>query len=270
MTTAAAYVRVSTEGQAENGLSLGIQRDQIAQHCAEQEWDLVQIYEDAGVSGALDPLERPAMRQLLSDCRAEPPDFVIVARYDRLARDTYCHLFVEKELLVHDTRVFSIAEPYQNDDPMTVAFREMAAVFAKLEKQLIVLRLKNGRLKKSANGGYLGGNSIPFGVAVEGSGADAVLVPGQYADAVLGAFEAYAGGASMDDVAEHIRQRGIPTLRGGYWCADSVLRMLANQRYVALGIVSQEIFDACAARREARSKHRRREEALVNGEAQTA
>ena len=264
MTTAAAYVRVSTEGQAENGLGLEIQRDQVTQYCAEQGWDLVQIYEDAGVSGADSPTVRPALRRLLEDCQAGPLDFVVVARYDRLARDAYAHHFVEKELLKTDTHLLSVAEPYQDDSPTQVFIRGMLAQFDQDEKELIVLRLRNGRLKKSSSGGYLGGNSIPFGVAVEGDGREAVLVPGQYADVVLGAFESYVGGASMDDVVEHIRQRGIPTLRGGYWCADSVLRMLQNERYVALGIVSQEIYDACAARREARSKHRRREEADTN------
>ena len=46
------YVRVSTAAQAKDGTSLEEQRAQITSYCQEQGFNLVAIYEDAGISGA--------------------------------------------------------------------------------------------------------------------------------------------------------------------------------------------------------------------------
>ena len=47
----AGYTRVSTQEQAINGLGLEVQRDKITAYCYSQDWTLISIYEDAGVSG---------------------------------------------------------------------------------------------------------------------------------------------------------------------------------------------------------------------------
>ena len=52
MNKAIGYVRVSTEGQATEGVSLEAQRAKIAAWCAVNDYELVAIFEDAGLSGA--------------------------------------------------------------------------------------------------------------------------------------------------------------------------------------------------------------------------
>ncbi len=52
MTKAVGYIRVSTQGQVRDGYSLAYQRDEIMRYCAENEIELVEIYEDKGISGA--------------------------------------------------------------------------------------------------------------------------------------------------------------------------------------------------------------------------
>jgi DNA invertase Pin-like site-specific DNA recombinase len=46
------YVRVSTLGQAKDGYSLQYQVDEIQQYCKQNNLNLIQIYEDRGLSGA--------------------------------------------------------------------------------------------------------------------------------------------------------------------------------------------------------------------------
>ncbi len=46
----AGYIRVSTEGQATEGLSLAAQAERLAAYCEAQDWTLTAIYRDAGVS----------------------------------------------------------------------------------------------------------------------------------------------------------------------------------------------------------------------------
>ena len=58
-----AYVRVSTEKQAEQGLSLDAQQAKLAAYAALYELDLVATEIDAGVSAKT--LQRPALQRAL-------------------------------------------------------------------------------------------------------------------------------------------------------------------------------------------------------------
>ncbi len=87
MIRAAAYLRVSTSGQID-GESLNTQRTQIQDYCGSRGWELVKIYEDAGISGAKD--DRPALQALLAAVKSGEINAVIVrdlSRFGRSARD---------------------------------------------------------------------------------------------------------------------------------------------------------------------------------------
>ena len=141
-----AYLRVSTDTQAENGQSLTIQLETIQKYCKEKSLNLVQTYTDPGISGSL--ADRPALSELLQEARNKKFEKVIVAKMDRLARDLFVQLWIEKELLIYDIELVSIAEPYKGDDPMNIAMRQIVGVFAQLERGRITERLLSGRMKK--------------------------------------------------------------------------------------------------------------------------
>ena len=78
------YVRVSTEGQADGGVSLDAQRAKLAAYCVALDLDLVCIEEDAGLSAKT--LDRPALARALDALRAGRADALLVAKLDRLTR----------------------------------------------------------------------------------------------------------------------------------------------------------------------------------------
>ena len=67
-----AYVRVSTEMQADGGHSLEAQRSKVAAWCALHDAELVAVFEDAGLSAAT--LDRPALAAALAELEADPGD----------------------------------------------------------------------------------------------------------------------------------------------------------------------------------------------------
>lgn len=82
--TAIGYVRVSTQEQATDGVSLDAQRDKLRAYCRLHEIKLIDIKADEGISGST--LNRPglqAARQMLRRGRANT---LIVAKLDRLSR----------------------------------------------------------------------------------------------------------------------------------------------------------------------------------------
>jgi DNA invertase Pin-like site-specific DNA recombinase len=78
------YARVSTDQQADSGISLDEQRRKIEARCSENGWNLERIYVDAGVSGSTPLARRPEGAKLLAVLR--PGDVVIAARMDRCFR----------------------------------------------------------------------------------------------------------------------------------------------------------------------------------------
>ena len=66
MASAIGYIRVSTEGQAQDGVSLDAQRAKIEAWCVLNDYTLTAVYVDAGISGK--NCNRPGLQAALSDC----------------------------------------------------------------------------------------------------------------------------------------------------------------------------------------------------------
>ena len=81
---AAAYLRVSTDEQASNGVSLEAQRTMIVAYAGLYGLELVAVVEDAGVSAKT--LERPGLQRVLAMLRRGDVQAVAVAKLDRLTR----------------------------------------------------------------------------------------------------------------------------------------------------------------------------------------
>jgi site-specific DNA recombinase len=83
------YVRVSTPGQAEKGISLAAQQSRIQAMAMLQEAELIEVIVDAGESGK--NLDRPGMKRLLALVEHREVDAVIIAKLDRLTRSVKDH-----------------------------------------------------------------------------------------------------------------------------------------------------------------------------------
>lgn len=81
---AVGYVRVSTDMQAQEGVSLEAQKVRIQAHCTAMDINLVSIVEDAGESAK--SLDRPGVQTALKMLRQRKADALIVMKLDRLTR----------------------------------------------------------------------------------------------------------------------------------------------------------------------------------------
>src|SRR5579883_964103 len=78
------YVRVSTAEQANAGLSLDTQRQQITGYAMMKGWDVAEFFVEAGVSGSVPLADRPEGQRMLT--AIGPGDVVITAKLDRAFR----------------------------------------------------------------------------------------------------------------------------------------------------------------------------------------
>jgi DNA invertase Pin-like site-specific DNA recombinase len=223
-----AYLRVSTDRQAEEGLGLEVQESAIREWARTHE--IVAWFRDEGLSGANGLEHRLGLADALEALKNNEARGLVVYRLDRLARD----LIVQETLLAELRRIgaeaFSTSpseSSYLTDDaadPSRKLIRQVLGAVAEYERAMISLRLRSGRRRKADNGGYAFG-APPFGYRAEGR----ALVPVEDEQAILVRMrELRAEGATFEAIARTLSAEGRATKRGGHWHGKVVRDVLSR------------------------------------------
>jgi DNA invertase Pin-like site-specific DNA recombinase len=223
-----AYLRVSTDLQAEQGLGLDVQRRGIRAWAKAHGHRIVRFHSDEGISGSNGVETRQGLLDALNDLEAGDAAGLVMYRLDRLARK----LTVQEATLA---RVWSmgctaysvdLGEIPQDDpdDPMRTALRQMVGVFSQLERGMIAARLRSGRRLKAERGGYAGGAPKYGYRASEGD-----LVPDEReAATVARILQMHADGTGSRGIAAALNADGVPAKRGGSWSSAQVCRVIRD------------------------------------------
>ncbi|MDB1687468.1 recombinase family protein [Enterococcus casseliflavus] len=162
MKRAALYIRVSTMEQAKEGYSIPAQTSKLKAYAEAKDYYVVNTYTDPGYSGA--KLERPGLKQLISDVKAKKIDVVIVYKLDRLSRSQKNTLYlIEDVFQKHDVDFISMLESFDTSTPFGRATIGMLSVFAQLERDTITERMHMGRTERAKQGYYHGSGVVPIG-----------------------------------------------------------------------------------------------------------
>lgn len=226
----AAYLRVSTDRQAEEGLGLDIQARAIAAWAKANGHRIVATYRDEGVSGTKELHHRPGLADALDALRERTVSGVVVYRLDRLARD----LVLQEQLLAEVRRLggtmhsTSAAEAsYLTDDPDDPArrlIRQVLGAVSEYERSMIALRLRAGRRRKAEQGGFAFGSPAYGYQSHDGS-----LIPDPAEQAAVARAKALrADGASLRIIAATLDAEGHRPKRGDHWHPNSVARILKS------------------------------------------
>jgi DNA invertase Pin-like site-specific DNA recombinase len=148
---AALYLRVSTNEQTTENQRLALQKIAEAKG-----YEITQVYEDKGFSGTLGKDQRPALKQMLKDATAREFDVLMVWSADRLGRSTSHVATIMEELNHLGVSQYYHMQGVDTSSPYGQAMIEMAAVFAKLERAMIVERVNAGLVRAKAEGKVLG------------------------------------------------------------------------------------------------------------------
>jgi len=174
-----AYVRVSTAGQVSDGYGLSIQEKAVRAWAKTNGHRIVRLVREEGVSGAKEAVDRPGLSEALTLIQDGTAEGLLIPRLDRLARSVTVQEATLAFVWRHGGKVYAadsgdIAE--DQDDPYRIAMREMAGVFAGLERRIIVKRLKDGRAAKQAAGKKAVG-AYAYGTHGEGEGRERDAAP---------------------------------------------------------------------------------------------
>ena len=156
----AAYIRVSTDKQADKGYSLPEQEERIRAYCKSKGWELSKIYSDAGFTGS--NMDRPALQELMREISAY--DIVLVNKLDRLSRSQKDTLHLIQDIFAPAGASFvSMQESFDTTTPIGIAMVGILSAFAQLERSQIKERMKMGKEGRKKKGLWHGGVNIPTG-----------------------------------------------------------------------------------------------------------
>lgn len=226
MRRAALYIRVSTQEQAQEGYSVGEQKERLIAYCKAQDWIIADIYVDGGYTGS--NLKRPGIQQLIKD--TDRFDLVLVYKLDRLSRSQRDTLYlIEEVFLPNKVDFISMQESFDTSSPFGKAMIGLLAVFAQLEREQIKERTKMGRLARAKTGLYHGGGYIPIGYDYE----DGKLVINPYeAQQVQKIYEWYLIGMSLQAIIDRLHDEGYTNRYSSYSSWSGIRYILENETYL--------------------------------------
>ena len=233
------YVRVSTQRQAEGGISLQNQQERLATYYRQRDVDIVAEYRDEGLSGTND--NRPGLQALFEQAWSPASGLTEIGVYSfsRLFRDNYLLEHYRRRLKRAGVRIAAITQEVGEGSEGDLV-RSVLSTFDEYQSKQTA-KFTRDTMRRNAEAGFWNGSVPPFGyksevaevrgpkekkrLAIEPS--EALIVKSIFKMKLLG-----IGRGPMDfkKIVCHLNETGV-TLRGRKWHVSSVRDVLTRSSY---------------------------------------
>lgn len=218
------YVRVSTDKQADRGVSLEAQAEKIRAMAVVHGAELLDIIVDSGESAK--SLNRPGMARLLTLVDGAEAKAVIIAKLDRLTRSVkdLCTLLERFER--RGVALISVAESLDTGSAAGRLVLNIMTAVSQWEREAIGERTRDAMSHKRSQGQRVG--NIPYGCRLAGDRVHLEEDPEE--QAVLAEIRQLRyEGATLRGIASALTHRAYRTRRGTEWRLESVARVLRRR-----------------------------------------
>ena len=152
---AAIYVRVSTDKQ-----TIENQVRELRQVAERRGWQVVEEYNDAGISGAKGRKDRPDLDRMLNDAKRRKFDVVMAWAIDRLGRSLIDLLGTIQDLEAVGVDLYLDQQAIDTTTPAGKLMFQVTGAFAEFERSMIRQRVKAGLRRAVEQGKTLGRKKI--------------------------------------------------------------------------------------------------------------
>jgi site-specific DNA recombinase len=214
------YIRVSTEGQAVEGVSLDAQRAKIHAWCELNGYTLMAVHADAGLSGGRAD-NRPGLQAALVDV-CKQGGALVVYSLSRLARSTKDAIAISERLNKSGADLVSLSEKIDTTSAAGKMIFRLMAVMAEFERDQISERTTTAMQHLRSQGKRISGK-IPYGYDLNAG----ELVENKSEQASIKVMvELHRAGLSLRQIAAELEARGISTKSGAAWSATVIRGIL--------------------------------------------
>jgi DNA invertase Pin-like site-specific DNA recombinase len=216
------YIRVSTDGQARDGVSLEAQKEKIQRWADDHGYLLEGIVEDAGISGKA-MKNRPGLQQVLT--RARRGGAVVVYSLSRLARSTRDTIAIAEDLEKRGVDLVSLTEALDTTSAAGRMLFRLLAVLGEFERDLISERTSLALRHLQRQGRYIGG-LVPYGFSRSGQ----LVRKNSKEQATLHlAHELRAAGHSYQKTSRVLAEKGHMNRKGKPFGPFQIQRMVSRE-----------------------------------------
>ncbi len=234
------YLRVSTDEQADRGLSIPAQQDACLKYAELKQWYVDQekdIYIDAGESAKT--VNRPALQELLSRCKKDREvNMIIVHKIDRLARNVGDYAAIRTILKKHEVQLASVVEPV-DDSPTGHLLENIMASVAEFYSANLGQEVKKGMTQAFKKGRWPTGAPLGYINKQEPNG-DKSLIKTIVVDPIHGLmiqkiFRLFATNKfTKVAIADELKKTGFKSRAGKYITPGNVTHILSNKFYMGI------------------------------------
>ena len=220
---AVGYIRVSSTGQAQDGVSLDAQRAKIRAWAEANDAALIEIYADEGISGTKG--NRPGLLQAIEYAERHGAALVVYS-LSRLSRSTRDTLSIAESLDRAGADLVSLSEKIDTTTAAGKMVFRMLAVLNEFERDQVSDRTKTALSHKKAVGEKTGGH-CPYGYQVDQEGR--LHVDPAEREVVDLIHELRGKGWNYSAISRHVNERGYRTKLGRQWHAQQVKNVILHE-----------------------------------------
>jgi DNA invertase Pin-like site-specific DNA recombinase len=227
---ALAYVRVSTDEQVREGISLENQESRIRAFCQAKDWELMEVLTDEGYSAS--SLDRPGMQEIIHRCQKQEVDVVVIYKLDRLTRSVRDLGYLVQDVFgKYGVAFSSIQDNFDTTTANGKLILNILGSVAQWERDIVVERTRDVMAHKRLSLKLIG--AIPMGFDLDEDG-ETLLPNEEELEAVRQMMLLREAGYSFRAIADELNGDGIPAKQGGQWYAKTARSVLRNPIYSAV------------------------------------
>ena len=216
------YIRVSTKLQSEKGNSLKLQKSKIKDYCKLNDFNLIEIYEDRGISGmSID--KRDGYKEMVNYLTNNDIDGIVVWSLSRLGRKMKDVVEFMDILKKNNINFFSIKENLSNNDKVGSLIMNILGSINEFEVEVIRERIKDVKRNKKQNGEVYG--RLQYGW----NNVNGKLIKNDIEFSVIKRIKNLRSrGYSWRKISDRLNNDGIRSKDGSVWYDGSLYNMMRS------------------------------------------
>lgn len=226
----AAYLRVSTLKQAEDGIGLEMQKKVILNYVnmidLVEDENEIKFYVDDGYSGS--NLSRPAMKSLVDDIKCRRITFLLCYDFARISRDIFDSQMFLKLINKHNVYLKSVNDEIKTKTASDRCTTNMKMVINQYEREKIIERTNDGLLTIASQSRYPCGGKPAFGW-YRGKDKD-IYINEEEAIIVRHAINMAKKGRALDDIQGYMNT----AQNARFFEKSSILNMINDIKYAGI------------------------------------